>query len=204
MNLRFQVKEVCDFLQSEVMQVISVVWAHFTAFPLAGPFTDTWSEQLIFIALSWSLLEHIHYWVYKEGSGKQILLLHRDAISHSPTALGSSPKAHAGHAVQLTYSKRGVFPPLSLEVPCRQVLRLISGVSVPQASLFQSSPGEIVCRELLLNTTDFNCPGPGPCPPSISPKAQLSILNSLSQEQPCSSLCSSSPLKIGMTGGWSP
>lgn len=161
-------------------------------------------EQLIFIALSWSLLEHIHIWVYKEGSSKQILLLHIDANSHSPTALGTSPKAHAGHAVLLTYRKRGVFPPLSLEWPCCEVLRLIPGVSVPQTSLFQSSPGEIICRELLLKTNDFNCPGAGPCPPSISPKSQLSILNSLSQEQPHSSLCSSSPLKMGITGGWSP
>lgn len=98
------------------MQVISVLWARFTAFPLSGPFTDTWSQQLIFIALSLSLLEHINYWVYKEGSGKQILLLHRDANSHSPTAIGTSPKAHAGHSVLLTYSKRGVFLPLSLSL----------------------------------------------------------------------------------------
>lgn len=58
-------------------------------------------------------------------------------------------EAHAGNAVLLTYSKRGVFPPLSLQGPFFEVLRLISGVSVPQESLFWSSPGEMIYGELL-------------------------------------------------------
>lgn len=80
--------------------------------------------------------------------------------------------------------KRCVFPPLSSEGPCYEVLRVISGVSVPQANLFQSSPGDVICKVLLPMTTGFTCPGPGPSPSSISPKAQLSLLNLLSQEQP--------------------
>lgn len=113
LNLRFQVKEAHGFLQTEVMQVISAVrvsLGSFYSFSLS--WTLYWDfEQLVFIALSWSPLEHIHYQVYKEGSGKQIHLLHIDANSGNPTALGISPKAHASHAVLLTYSKRCIPTP---------------------------------------------------------------------------------------------
>lgn len=95
-----------------------------------------------------------------------------------------APKPNLAMLHCLPRVKKRVFPPLSSEGPCYEVLRVISGVSVPQASLFQSSPGDVICKVLLPMTTGFTCPGPGPSPSSISPKAQLSLLNLLSQEQP--------------------